>query len=106
MIIHDLSYLETISENGVVGGYGTVVKKKINAQVNVDLNTDVDIDIDKDFDADADLDAQVNIDGNLATLTFDVEAIGNNTLAEADVAVIATDSLSSVSGTLIAGVDP
>ncbi len=84
MIISDLNYLEVINEAGVVGGTGGIT---------------VDKDVDIDFDS------SVDITGNLATVTFDVTAIGNNTVAEADISVVATDGLSEASGSLFAAVD-
>jgi hypothetical protein len=44
--------------------------------------------------------------GNIATATFSVEALGFDTLAEADVHVLAVENtLSSVDGVLIAAVN-
>ncbi len=104
MIINDLSYLETIEET-VVGGVGIGVNKNVNIDLDVDQDFDVDVDINVNKDIDANLDSDVDIDGNFASLTFDVTAIGNNSFAEADVAVTVTGNLSEVGGTLIAGVD-
>ncbi|MGB3402095.1 MAG: hypothetical protein WBA77_05340 [Microcoleaceae cyanobacterium] len=103
MIISDLNYLEVINETKVVGGIS--VDKTVDIDVNTDLDTDVNIDINKDLDADLDFDSNVDITGNLATVTFDVTAIGNNTASEADISVVATSGLSEVSGSLFAAVD-
>jgi hypothetical protein len=106
MIISDLNYLEVINEAQVVGaGGGITVNKDVDIDVNTSLDTDVDIDINKDLDADLNFNSSVDITGNLATVTFDVTAIGNNTASEADISVVATDGLSEVSGSLFAAVD-
>jgi len=49
--------------------------------------------------------SNADIYGNTATATFSAEAVGNNTLAEADVHVLATDGMSSVDGVLVAAVN-
>lgn len=84
MIISDLSYLENVAEEQVVGGFSFTAFK------NVDINVDVDetINIDKDVTAD------VDISGNLATAESGATAFGNNTLAES-FAFTYTDSGSS-----------
>ncbi|MGB3536037.1 MAG: hypothetical protein WBA13_21295, partial [Microcoleaceae cyanobacterium] len=74
MIISDLNYLEVINETSIVGGIS--VNKDVDIDVNTDLDTDVDIDINKDLDADLNFNSDVDISGNLATVTFDVTAIG------------------------------
>jgi len=80
--------------------------KDIDLDVDVELDFDTEIDFDKDVNVDVCIDADADVHGNIATLTFDVEAIGEDTLAEADVAVLAVeDQLSSVSGAMIAAVD-
>ena len=105
MIISDLNYLEVINEAQVVGGTGGIsVDKDVDIDVDTDLSFDTDINLDKDVNVDFDLDSNVSISGNAANLTFDVTAIGGNTLAEGDVSVVVTDGLSEVSGALIAAV--
>jgi hypothetical protein len=79
--------------------------------MGTDVSFDKDIDIDINFDLKSDVDIDVKVDsnadicGNVATATFSAEAVGNNTLAEADVHVLATDGLSSVDGVLVAAVN-
>ena len=79
--------------------------KDIDIDINFDLKSDVDIKLDKDVDVDVKVDSNADVYGNIATATFSAEAVGNNTLAEADVHVLATDGLSSVDGVLIAAVN-
>jgi hypothetical protein len=79
--------------------------KDIDIDINFDLKSDVDITLDKDVYIDVNVDSKADIYGNVATATFSAEAVGNNTLAEADVHVLATDGLSSVDGVLVAAVN-
>jgi hypothetical protein len=51
------------------------------------------------------VDSKADVHGNVATATFSAEAVGNDTLAEADVHVLATEGLSSVDGVLVAAVN-
>ena len=81
-------------------------EKDLDIDVDVNLDFDTDVDFDKDFDLELCIDADADVNGNIATLTFDVEAIGEDTLAEADVFVIAVeDTLSGVGGSMVAAVD-
>ena len=79
--------------------------KDIDIDINFDLKSDVDIKLDKDVNIDVDVHSNADIYGNTATATFSAEAVGNNTLAEADVHVLATEGLSSVDGVLVAAVN-
>ena len=80
--------------------------KDIDIDIDFDLDSDVKIDLDKDVKVDVDVKSDVDVDGNFASATFSVEAIGYDTLAEADVHVLAVeDQLSSVDGVLIAAVN-
>lgn len=93
----------------VVQDDGTVIdicnpSKNLNINVDTELDTEVDIDIDKDLSVDLNFDSDVDISGNLANLTFDVTAIGDNSFAEADTSVVVTSNLTEVSGTFVAGV--
>ncbi|MEL7035087.1 MAG: hypothetical protein AAFO04_05640 [Cyanobacteria bacterium J06592_8] len=103
MLIKDLSYCEVVEEN-VVGGSGTFASKfaSVTSIVNQEFNVDIDVNADKDINAD--LDSDVDITGNFASLTGDATAIGEDTFAEVDFSVIATDGLSEVAVTAIAGV--
>ena len=106
MIISDLNYLEVINETSVFGaGGGVTVDKDVDIDVDTDLDTDVDIDINKDLDADLNFNSSVDVTGNLATITFDATGIGNNTVSEADISVVATEGLSEVSGSIFVAVD-
>lgn len=77
--------------------------KDLDISVDFDMKSDVDIKFDKDVDVDIKVDSHVDIDGNFAQATFSAEAIGDNTVAEADVHVLTIDGkLSSVDGSLMA----
>ena len=78
--------------------------KDIDISVDFDFTSNVDINFDKDVNIDVSVDSDVDIEDNVAMLTFSVEAFGENTLAEADVHVLATDTLSSVDGIFISAV--
>ena len=80
--------------------------KDIDIDFDFDFDSDVNIDLDKDVNVDICIDSDVDLDGNFASATFSVEAIGSDTLAEADVHVLVVEgSLSSVDGVLIAAAD-
>jgi hypothetical protein len=77
--------------------------KDVDIDIDFDLDSDVKIDLDKEVNVDIDVKSDVDVDGNFASATFSVEAIGKDTLAEADVHVLVVeDQLSSVDGVLIA----
>jgi hypothetical protein len=79
--------------------------KDLDVDVNLDLDVDVDVHVDKDVDIDVKVDSDVDVDGNFAQLTFDVEAIGDDTFAEADVFVLTIeDELSHVGGIMTSAV--
>ena len=81
-------------------------EKEVEIEIEFDLDSDVDIKLDKDVDVDIKVDSDVDLDGNFASATFSVEAIGSDTIAEADVHVLVIeDKLSSVDGVLIAAAD-
>ena len=69
--------------------------KEFDVDVDVSFDTDVDVwvDIDKYIDINLNL---CDLEGNAATLSLDVEAIGNNSLAEVVSTVISTSYMSSV----------
>ncbi len=80
--------------------------KDIDIEVEFDFDSDVDIKLDKDVDIDIDIKSDVNLDGNFASATFSAEAVGVNTIAEADVHVLVIEGeLSSVDGVLMAAAD-
>jgi hypothetical protein len=82
------------------------VDKDVDIDIDFDLDSDVKIDLDKDVDVDVKVDSDADVSGNIASATFSVEAIGKDTLAEADVHVLAVENqLSSVDGVLIAAVN-
>jgi hypothetical protein len=81
-------------------------EKEVDIEFDFDFESDVDIEFDKDVDVDVKVDQDVDLDGNFGSATFSAEAIGSDTLAEADVHVLVIeDKLSSVDGTLTAAAD-
>ena len=80
--------------------------KEIDIDIDFSLDSYVDIDFDKEVDVDVDVKSDVDLDGNFAQAVFSVEAIGSQTLAEADVHVLVVEGeLSSVDGVLTAATD-
>ena len=95
MIISDLSYLENVAEEQVVGGFSFTANKDV----------DIDVVVTETIDIKKDVDAVVDISGNLATAESGATAFGNNTLAESFAFTYTDDGSSasnafSVSGTL------
>ena len=94
MIISDLSYLENVAEEQVVGGFSFTADKNVN----------IDVDIDETIDITKNVVSTVSITGNLATAESGATAFGNNTLAESFAFTYTDDGSSasnafSVSGT-------
>jgi hypothetical protein len=88
MIINDLSYLEVVAENRVVGG-DFDFDSSIDFSSNVDINKNVCIDVNIYSDAD--------IKDNVALAEASANALGNNTFTEVLVSTY-TDNSSSHSG--------
>ncbi|PSN19600.1 hypothetical protein C7271_06465 [filamentous cyanobacterium CCP5] len=72
MIISDLSYLENIAEEEVVGAGSFSAFK----------NVAITVDIFESIQVQKDVQSNVTISGNLATAESGADAFGNNTLAE------------------------
>lgn len=82
------------------------IEKDIDIDIDSDLDIDTDVDLDTDIDVDADVDSDVDVEDTLTTVTFEAEAIGNQTLVEVDVVVLSVDNeLSSASGVIVAAAD-
>ena len=79
-------------------------EKELSTEVNFELNSEVNIVFDKYVNVNVEINQEVCLSGNFAQATFSVEAVGQNTLAEADVHVLTTDGLSSVDGSLTSAV--
>jgi hypothetical protein len=79
--------------------------KEIDIEVDVDVDLKFDIEFDKDVDVDIKVESDVDIKGNLAQATIDVEAYGDNSLVEVDMAALTTDYLSHISLSVISAVD-
>lgn len=80
-------------------------EKFLEADWEIDFDGDWDFDTDTDYDTDVDIDSDVDVEDNVTTVTWDVEAVGENTLIEASFAILTLDNLSSTSGAISATVD-
>ncbi|NDV49630.1 MULTISPECIES: hypothetical protein [unclassified Salipiger] len=79
--------------------------KDIDVDINIDLDTTVDIYKTVDIDVWSTVYADVCIDGNTADVTFDIEAVGEDTFTSLDIAVLTIeDDLSSISGAITSAV--
>lgn len=77
--------------------------KDLEIDVDVEIDIDTDIDFDKDFDADINVTSNTHVDGNSTSVLFDAEALGEDTVVEADIIVLTIeDELSSATGSIIA----
>ncbi len=80
--------------------------KLLQSATSTSQATTVDINVNKAVDVVANTDANADVDDNSANLIFDVEAVGPETFAEADVSVLVLDgALSSISGSIFAATD-
>ena len=110
MIISDLSYWQSVElETSIVGGITVDKTVDVDKEVNIDTETDLNIDVDTDIDKDLNINLQLTFDvtgvgGNTSDVYYGVTALGENSVAEADLSVVATDNLSEVSGSLFAAV--
>lgn len=86
--------------SGVAGGM-TGLKSEIEKAFKGVFMQKTQIDFDKDLDVDADVDSKADVSGNLATVVFDVEALGDDTFTELDLNVLTTDKSSSIVGSAI-----
>ena len=90
--------------------YYNPAEVEFEKNITVDVSTEVYldfitfVDLIKDIDVNVAVDQHVYLTGNTANVQFDVEAVGNNTLAEFDVAVLVTDGFSSITGSAFAAV--
>jgi hypothetical protein len=75
--------------------YNVDVKKDFELNVDVSFETDVNVDvkIDKDIDIDLDL---CDLKGNAATLSLDVQALGDDGLTEVASTILVNDHYSSI----------
>ncbi|NER28277.1 MAG: hypothetical protein F6J89_11745 [Symploca sp. SIO1C4] len=96
MIISNLSYLEVVEESNVVGaGY----YKNFAADVDVDLDIYSDVDLDFDKYVDTNVNADVDVTGNSAFFFGEATALGDNSTAELDVVLFASDDVAEVTST-------
>ncbi len=80
--------------------------KDLKVDVNFDIKFDTDIDLKKDVDVNVDINADADIKGNITNLTLDAEAIGSDTLVEADVGILTIENqLSSLTLVVISAAD-
>lgn len=105
MIISDLNYLEEVNqENAVFGGSIITVDKTVNTDTDVEQDFDVDIDIARILKYRNQGIANVTATGNVASLTLDITASGNNSFTEGDFSIVTTANLSEISGTFVSAV--
>jgi len=92
--------LSTVQLSGVAGGV-TGLKSEIEKVFKGVFLQQTQIKFDKDLDVAADVDSRADVSGNLATVVFDVEALGDDTFTELDLNVLTTDKSSSIVGSAI-----
>ena len=83
MIISDLTYLETVSQETEIVGGGSFYndfkfKKDLNSKIKTDIKFDFDSDIKSDFNKKAKIDVESKVKGNSSTFAFDNEAVGKD----------------------------
>lgn len=69
---------------------------EVDVDVDVNLSFDLKVDVDKDTDIDVKITSDADIKGNVAELFLDLEAFGNDTYVQADIAILTTDDLSMI----------
>lgn len=62
----------------------------------VETEFEVETSFESDLDINAEIDVCVDIDGNLATFYVDVQAVGDDSATEVNIAVVTTDDYSSI----------
>jgi hypothetical protein len=81
-------------------------EKELDLDVEVEISFDPSLNYESELEIDYDICVDADVDGNIATLTFDAEAVGEDTLVEANVFVLAIDDeLSAVGGSITAVAD-
>ncbi len=106
MIISDLTYMETASDE--VFGAGVYFDKYINSNINTKLNFNANSDIKSRFDKKARIDVDSYVRGNSSTFAFDNEAAGfaTNTQGELNQLAVAgsyySTGVSSQNGLFVA----
>jgi hypothetical protein len=85
MIINDLSYLEVVEENRVVGG-------DFNFDSSIDFSSDVKIE--KDVNIDVNVKSDADISDNVALAEGSANAFGKNTFTEVVVSTYTDDNSS------------
>ncbi|MDJ0732526.1 MAG: hypothetical protein QNJ47_00315 [Nostocaceae cyanobacterium] len=105
MIISDINYIQSTNEE-VFGGYSFYYSAKKEQKVEAEFDFDSKVDKDKYVDVYIDVYADLDIKGNYAEVGYEIEAIGKDTIAEHDFALLAVENkLSSAAGNAIAAVD-
>jgi len=64
--------------------------------VEVSLDFDTNVEYSSDFDVDPSIEVCVDIDGNFAGFNIDVQAVGDDSAVEVNLAVVTTDDYSSI----------
>jgi hypothetical protein len=102
MIISDLNYLEAASEE-IFGGFRFNAAKTVTTTVSSTVNFNSTSVIKQNFNKDGAINFVSNVSGNSATLLFENEAIGSNTLVEGELTqLVIHGQLSSQAGKFVA----
>jgi hypothetical protein len=109
MIISDLNYLEAANEE-IFGGMapkpGFTATKTVTTTVSSTVNFNSTSVITQNFNKDGAINFKSNVSGNSATLLFENEAIGSNTLVEGELTqLVIHGQLSSQAGKFVASVN-
>lgn len=94
MIISDLNYLEATATE-VLGGQTVTFNKDLFSVATSISNFLSASDIQQVFNVQKNVESVTNLQGNLATLYFDNEAYGSDTLAEGEFAQLTIEGLLS-----------
>ncbi|MEM9925014.1 MAG: hypothetical protein AAF915_14895 [Cyanobacteria bacterium P01_D01_bin.50] len=108
MIINDINYLETSNEEVFGGTWGNTVevKKEVTAIDNTEIDFSATFDVDIFFDKQSNITSTTHLQGNQSILVFANNAIGDGSLAQAELSNnVVQDKGSFQSGALTAAVD-
>lgn len=95
----------------MVYGYDDDVEVEVELEASyefeseIDVDLYVDLDVYDDLEVDHEIDVCVDIDGNEAVATVDVQAFGDDSATRLDLIVIAHDDYSSITAVAWAAVD-
>jgi hypothetical protein len=79
---------------------------EVDVDIDLDFDSDVEVNVDIEKYVDVCIESHVDLDGNVAELALDAQAIGDTTLVEAIVSVQTVDNeLSSISLHVLSATD-